>query len=497
MPSKASTRIISALTGIAAAISLLACGQASSAGPGSSVHRAESTSVSQITGPTDVASALAANASIHSVNLDVEATPAQAVELGETGTEITSPGVYRLRGTVSDGQITVNSAASGTVYLILDGVSVSSSTSSALNVAVADQVVIILAEGSVNTLSDSATYATGEDGPSGALYSSANLTIAGSGSLTVNGNYNDGIVGKDGLVIEGGVVTVNAVDDGIRGKDYLAVNGGTLTVVAGGDALKSDNSEDPGKGFVAISGGILDLTAGDDGVNGYTDTIIGGGTTTVSAAGDGLTSNTSLVAGGGTITVTRSKEGLESNAIAIIGGTLNLTSSDDAINASLTDTSTETPSLLIRDGLLNLDAEGDGIDVNGVFEMSGGTVTVHGPTHEGNAAIDVDSAFTIRGGTLLAAGAAGMMVTPGVASEQGWIVLPNGLLAGQTVEVRDISGATLVRYRAEKNSASLLASAAGIVNGSDYEIYVDGNKIANITAGRGGQAGPVGMGGHR
>lgn len=496
MPSKASTRIISALTGIAASISLLACGQASSAGPGSSAHRTESTSVSQITGPSDVTSALAANASIHSVNLDVDATPAQAVELGETGTEITSPGVYRLRGTVSDGQITVNSAASGTVYLILDGVSVSSS-SSALNVAAADQVVIVLAEGSVNTLSDSATYTTGEDGPSGALYSSANLTITGSGSLTVNGNYNDGIVSKDGLVIEGGVVTVNAVDDGVRGKDYLAVNGGTLTVAAGGDALKSDNSEDPGKGFVAICDGILDLTAGDDGVNGYTDTIIGGGTTTVSATGDGLTSNTSLVVGGGTITVTRSKEGLESNAIAIIGGTLNLTSSDDAINAALTDTSTETPSLLIRDGLLNLDAEGDGIDVNGVFEMSGGTVTVHGPTHEGNAAIDVDSAFTIRGGTLLAAGAAGMMVTPGAASEQGWIVLPSGILAGQTVEVRDISGVTLVRYRAEKNSASLLASAAGIVNGSDYEIYVDGNKIANITAGRGGQAGPVGMGGHR
>ena len=497
MPINPSTRILSALAGITASISLLACGQASIGDPGPPAHRAASATVSHVASSADVASALAANASVHSASLDVDAASAQAIELGETGTEITSPGVYRLWGTAGDGQITVNSAGSGVVYLILDGVNVSSSTSSALNVAAADEVVIVLAEGSVNTLSDSATYTTGEDGPSGALYSSANLTITGSGSLTVNGNYNDGIVGKDGLVIEGGAVTVNAVDDGIRGKDYLAINGGTITVAAGGDALKSDNSEDPRKGFVVISDGALNLTAGDDGVTGYTDTIIGGGTTTVSAAGDGLKSNTSLVVGGGSITVTRSKEGLESNAIAIVGGTVNLTSSDDAVNASASDTSTETPSLVIRDGLLSLDAEGDGIDVNGVFEMSGGTVTVHGPAREGNAAIDVDSAFTIRGGTLLAGGAAGMVVTPSVASEQGWVILPVALSAGQMVEVKDSSGAAVVTYRAEKNAASLLASAAGIVNGSGYEIYVDGNKVANITAGQGGQAGPVGMGGHR
>ncbi|MDO4783473.1 MAG: carbohydrate-binding domain-containing protein [Propionibacteriaceae bacterium] len=490
MFTKISTRIISALAGLAISASLVACGGVVPGG-----HRGGGAVAAAPTVAADVASVLAANADVHSTSLDYDADAAQTIELGGAGTEISAPGVYRLTGTVSDGQIIVNSPDPGAVYLILDGVNVASSSSAALNIVSAGEVVVVLADGSANTLSDAPGYATGEDGPSGALYSSADLTITGTGSLTVNGNDSDGIVAKDGLVIDSGTIAVNAADDAIRGKDYLAINGGTITVTAGGDGLKSDNAEDAAKGFVAIKGGAVTVTAGDDGVHGQTDTIVGGGDVTVSAGGDGLTSNTVLVVGGGTTTVTASTEGLESTEVAITGGTLDLTSSDDAINASASDSSTAMPSLVISGGTVNLDAEGDGIDVNGTFTMSGGTVTVHGPTHDGNGAMDVDSGFVVNGGTLLAGGAAGMAITPDSSSGQGWIAIQASYSAGQTIEVRDSSGTVLATYRAKKNSASLVVSAEGLVNGSSYAVYVDGNNPINVIAGQapwGGRGGPRG-----
>ncbi len=60
----------------------------------------------------------------------------------------------------------------------------------------------------------------------------ADLTITGTGALTVDGNQDDGIASKDGLVILDGTITVDAVDDGIRGKDYLVVTGGTAPAAA-------------------------------------------------------------------------------------------------------------------------------------------------------------------------------------------------------------------------------------------------------------------------
>ena len=79
--------------------------------------------------------------------------------------------------------------------------------------------------------------------------------------LTVTGKYNDGITGKDGLVIAGGTIVVEAADDAVRGKDYLVVKGGSLTVKAGGDGLKADNAEDTALGFVTILDGTLAITA--------------------------------------------------------------------------------------------------------------------------------------------------------------------------------------------------------------------------------------------
>lgn len=492
-------RIISALFGVAASISLVACSSAAdvadTATPAATASSTTSAETTSAEATADVAAALAANLEINNISLDYDEASAEEVALTDSGAEITAAGVYRLSGTTTDGQITVNSTGDGTVYLILDGVDVTSATSAALNVVDAEDVVIVLAEGSTNTLTDASDYTTGEDGPTGALYSTADLTIAGDGALSVTGNYNDGIVGKDGLIIAAGDITVTAVDDGIRGKDYLVIAGGSVTVAAQGDGLKADNEEDATAGFIYISDGTLDVTAGDDGMQAMTDVIIGGGTIAVAAADDGIKAEVAVVQGGGDVTVSESTEGVEGNIINISAGELDVTASDDGLNAPST-TGVEVGNggdgeLYISGGNITIDADSDGIDSNGFVEMSGGNVTIYGPTTDREGALDANLGVTMTGGTLLAGGSNGMVLTPS-AGGQSFVSITGNASAGQSVEVQDSSGNVVATYTAEKNIGNLVVSVDGMTDGETYTMVVDGEAVGTGTAGEEAAGGPAG-----
>src|SRR5690606_26993155 len=129
-----------------------------------------------------------------------------------------------------------------------------------------------------------------------AVYADADLTISGTGALTVTGNGNDGIASTDDLVILGGEISVNAADDALRGKDSLVVEDGTLTLrAAAGDGLKSDGDDgdestdiDWTRGYIYVRGGTIDITAGDDGLQAFTDTVVGGGAVTAAVGDDGV-----------------------------------------------------------------------------------------------------------------------------------------------------------------------------------------------------------------
>ncbi|KUG57105.1 hypothetical protein AVL62_15030 [Serinicoccus chungangensis] len=405
----------------------------------------------------------------------------------EEGTDlvtIAEAGTYVLSGTLTDGQVVVDVPEEDDVTVVLDGVEITSSLGSALQISSAEDATVVLADGSDNALTDPETYAqteasvdeeTGEevDAPNAALYSTADLTIAGTGALTVESYGADGITSKDGLVILSGEITVNAVDDGIRGKDFLSIQGGTLTVTANGDALKSDNTED-GTGIIAVSGDSTEITvaAGDDAVK--AENVI------------------DLV--DGTLTVTQSLEGLESARIVVEGGTTEVTASDDALNAA---SDTVTPSVEISGGELTLTSDGDGLDSNGTVTMTGGTVVVNGPTMDGNGAVDVDGDFLLSGGTLTAVGSAGMMMAPSTDSEQASIAtaLSGSVAAGETLTVTDADGAVVAEVAVTKDTASLVLSTADLVAGETYTVTAGGTEVATATAGEYAQMGMGGMGG--
>ena len=151
------------------------------------------------------------------------ADPSEAVDivLTEGGVDITEPGVYRLSGQVADGSIRVAPATEGDVWLLLDGVSVHNEDGAALTSDGCDKLILTLAEGSVNSLTQGSATPAEEDNDA-AIYVRDDLTINGNGALTNESAWLDGINCRDSLRIVSGDITGSAVDDGLVGKDAAA-----------------------------------------------------------------------------------------------------------------------------------------------------------------------------------------------------------------------------------------------------------------------------------
>jgi hypothetical protein len=453
------------------------------ASDGTTVEHALADDIAVETGDTSYDEADATTITLSGTTAETD-TDAVTVEDGTV--TITAAGTYVLTGDLT-GQVVVDSAGDGVVRLVLDDATITSETTAAIDVVDAESVVVVLADGSDNSLADATTYGdTSEDAPTGALYSTADLTIGGSGSLTVTGNSNNGIVGKDGLVITGGTIDVTSVDDGILGKDYLVLTDGTVTVDAAGDTFKADNTEDAGAGFVLIEGGELTVTSEDDGIKGV-----------------------QVLISGGAVDVAGSNEALEGSLIIIDDGDIELHSADDGINAATSDDSASTDGqagqmgggmqadaslhLYVNGGSLEVWASGDGLDSNGNATITGGDIVVYGPTTDGNGALDVNGTFEVTGGTLVATGSSGMMVAPSTDSAQGWIAtaLDGTAAAGSEVVIADADGTTVATYTIQKDFASVVFSSSDITPGETYTVTVDGTPT-EVTAGEAPAGGPMG-----
>lgn len=208
------------------------------------------------------------------------------VEVDGSKVTITGAGTYVLSGTISDGQIVVDSDDKDSVRLVLNGAEITCSNSSAIWVKAGD-TIITLADGTENTLTDGAEYTTDseDDEPKAAVYAKDDLTFNGSGSLTVNGNYKNGIQCKDALKFVSGTYTITAANNGLVGKDSVSIKDGTYTITSGGDGIKSTNTDETDKGYVIIDGGTFTITAEGDGIQAETLLRVNDGDFTITTDG--------------------------------------------------------------------------------------------------------------------------------------------------------------------------------------------------------------------
>lgn len=280
---------------------------------------------------------------------------------GIDGTALTieAAGTYIVSGSCQSGSITVKKGVTG-VTLVLSGLTLTADGTAAIACNKSSGVTIVAQDGTTNILSDTETnndgsYPDNTNAENAVIKckDGSQVTLCGSGSLTVNAN------GKNG--IKSGATT----DE--EGEAWLVIRDLTLTISAPvNDAINAEAS-------LTILSGDLTIDAGDDAV--HSDYYL-----TVGAAGTD----------GPTITVNSCNEGLEAADLSIAGGNITIHAGDDCLNAA------------------NSDLTGYAFTLS----ISGGTVVVWTNSTADNQPLDADGTLSITGGTVLAAGgSAGMGIT--------------------------------------------------------------------------------------
>ncbi len=513
---------------------------------------------------------------------DPDAEGAVRVNLsGETGVVITEAGSYILSGTLADGQVKVDIPIDETVFLILDGADIRCSGGAAVCILNAGKTVITLADESVNSITGGTGNDSGdsaESDASGAVYSKDDLTVNGTGTLTVTADDSHGIHCRDDLKIIGGTITVYSANDALKGRDSVTIRGGTLILNAGGDGIQSNNAEETGKGTVFIEGGELDITAVSDGIQAETELLVTGGNITlltgggsgraavstrdtgdravpdmnsgataayepaaaftsaeddsVSAKGlksgslitlsgctvtadsaddavhsdgdiliksgtlvlqsgdDGIHAEFILQADGGTVSILKSYEGLEGASIILNGGEITVNAFDDGINAvnggdadiRQSGWAAQDASVSVNGGVTKIIAAGDGLDSNGSIAMTAGELMIDGPVDQGNGALDYMGTFEISGGTLTAAGSAGMAQNASSGSVQCSALIAFAEQAGGSeLKLTDASGKTILSCTPSKAYACILLSSPELKKGGSYTLTSGGEEIASFT----------------
>lgn len=239
-------------------------------------------------------------------------------------------------------------------------------------------------------------------------------------------------------------------------------------------------------GDLIISGGIFDLDAADDAIHSNANLTITGGSFTIATGDDGFHADEALVISDGVIDITKSYEGLEGLTIDLNGGAVSLVSSDDGLNAAGgTDQSgfggmrggdmfgaSDACYIRITGGTLAMQASGDGIDSNGTLEISGGTVTVCGPTNGDTAVLDYGISGTITGGTFIGTGAYQMAQTFSDSTQGVFAVSVGNQAAGTGITLADSEGNILISCTPELNFALVILSCPDMVKGETYTITV-------------------------
>lgn len=403
--------------------------------------------------------------------------------------------------------------------------------------------------------------------------------IKGKNSVTVSGGTVTVTSGKDGITsdeteneekgfvtIEDGEIIITSAGDGVSAETTLTVTGGVISIISGGGSANAQQKTDNMRGWwdfdnsasdddsvsckglkagkaLVISGGSITIDAQDDALHTDGDMTISGGECILSTGDDGAHAALSLTVLDGKITVLTSYEGLEANQITLAGGDLDITATDDGINANggsngfsggfgggfgggrggmggsfggrrndtnnqsgdmtppdnnnmtlpdnsnmqtpSDDTTDKQPVLLITGGKITVNADGDGLDSNGNLRVEGGDITVNGPSNGGNGALDIGTenggAGVIAGGTLIALGASSMAENFGSTSTQcAFLVTMNSFGAGETITITDSQGTVLYTGVTVKSANSVVFSSADLVVGETYTVTI-GSSSATVT----------------
>lgn len=448
------------------------------------------------------------------VTIELNGTSAEAssnsVKISGSTITITEEATYVISGTLSNGMIIVNAPDTAKLQLVFDGVDVTSKTSAALYIIEADKVFVTLAGGTDNALANGGSFeAIDDNNIDAAVFSKQDLTLNGTGSLTVTSPAGHGIVCKDDLVFTGGTYTVNSASHGLDANDSVRIKDAVLTVDAGKDIVHCENSDDASKGFIYIESGTVNGEAEGDGIaasaylqiaGGDFDLLVGGGaengdkassgnyggfmggghggmrpggsqspvtTTEDSVSMKGLKAANSIQITGGTFKIDSADDSIHSDvSITISGGNFEIASGDDAVHAE--------ENLTVSAGEFNITECYEGLEALHI-KVTGGDIKLVASDDGLNAAGGTDSSGTTGGRDGMFGGGPGGM-GGGMSSGNGSIVISGGNLhinssgdgmdANGTLEIS--GGYTVVVGPTQGDTATLDYDKSGIITGGTF-----------------------------
>lgn len=272
---------------------------------------------------------------------------------------------------------------------------------------------------------------------------------------------------------------------------------GTDTAGAVGEDSSTSMKGLKANGTLFIEGGTFTIDAADDGIHSNTSVTIRGGMFEIASGDDGVHAEDNLTVTAGTIHITHSYEGLEALHLSLEGGEIDLTATDDGLNAAGgTDQSglgkrdgmfggpmqgSSDGSIVISGGTISINASGDGIDANGTLEIIGGYTMVTGPTQGDTSTLDYDVSGTISGGTFIGTGASSMAQTF-TGSAQGVVSVNTGRQsAGTQIILTDAAGNVILTHAPALEYEIVILSAPAVKPEESYTLTV-GDTVQSVTA---------------
>ena len=324
------------------------------------------------------------------VDLDNVEVTGDGISVSDNIITISKGGDFEVTGTLDDGQIVIDTEEK--VKLRLSGMSLTNKNGSAVYVKNADKAYITLTDNTENTLTDGENYTSGDENEKGCITSRDNLEIKGSGSLSVNGNYNHGIFSSNSIEIGNGNITVNAKNDGIHANDTLAISGGTVNVTAEGDGIQAEEILDISDGEVNVTttGEVKASTSNDFGGRGEMKDLSQMTDDEIQSMREQMNNNQFTQTEESDDSEDTSSKGIKADwMLDISGGEVTVNSTDHAIHCA--------SDINITGGTLNLSSESKkGISGHGDVTIDDGDITITKST-EG---IESKEILTINGGNI-------------------------------------------------------------------------------------------------
>lgn len=319
-------------------------------------------------------------------------------------------GTYALSGNL-EGQILVEAGEDDEVVIELNNASISYDQDSPIKALTAGKVEISAKKETGNSVIDNRKNKTVDTDTlgEGAIYAKTDLKLKGTGTLVVEGNYNNGIHTSKDLTIQKLSLKVTGYNNALKGNNSITITSGNVQAYAKtGNGLKTEDtdltSKGKQKGTVSINGGTVYVDSLHDAIDASYNIEIDQLDDTVPTELTVKTGTNATYYSKSSFTADSEKGLKAQNDIIVNKGTVAIKASDDAIHANygiaLDNGSAGTGNITINDGLIQVASGDDGLHADNTLTINGGKIVVTGATegYEGNY-ININGGYSYIYGT--------------------------------------------------------------------------------------------------